>query len=261
MLGSVESAENWHFAACGKHPVAKDYFRLGADGTLIRAFSDWMEKGYRMLSGRRSPSSGLCSWRFWAKGSKRDTVVCGVGRDSSDSIGRIYPMLIMGTGPLAGWADKWDLIPFTFEGVWSQMEYMSTKRFMDLKQLEDELRFIKPPSPQWGDFITQRGNPEEIVHDASRKRSTWYFQELNKKAEYLAKKAEFFVPLEDGLLDDQLALAGLWHYFLKNKAKAIPNAVFMGGLPSEAFMAVFKRPLVAADFVRLWSDWIKDTGG
>jgi hypothetical protein len=37
------------------------------------------------------------------------------------------------------------------------------------------------------------------------------------------------------------------------KDKTPPNAVFMGGTADAAHLAVFRRPLVPADFVRLWS--------
>jgi type VI secretion system protein VasJ len=151
----------------------------------------------------------------------------------------------MGTGPLEGWEDQWDLLPFACEKTWSQIEYLSTKRFMDLKQLEDGVRIIKPPHPQWSEFVSQRGNVNA---------SSWNPRDLENKAVGLSTETDFFVPLEGGPSDDHLAVAGLWHFFLKANNMTAPNAVFMGGVPDEAYLAVFKRPLMPTDFVRLWSN-------
>jgi type VI secretion system protein VasJ len=244
VLGSVESANAWHWAARGKHPVARDYFCLGLNSPLIRALSDWIEKGYETLGSKHGVSSKPCSWRFWAKGPKKETLVCGVGRDSSDSLGRPYPLLIVGAGPLEGWQDQWNLLPIACEKTWRQIEHLSTKRFLDLKHLEDEVRIIKPPYPHWSDFVSQRGDLEM---------SSWNPGAVEKKAASLSIEREFLVPLEGGPSNDHVAEADLWHLFLKAHTKAIPNTVFMGGVPDETYLAVFKRPLVPSDFVLLWS--------
>ncbi len=245
MLGSVESANSWHWAAWGKHPVATDYFCLGLNSPLIKAFSDWIEKGYQTLGSKPRASSKVYSWRFWAKGPKKETLVCGVGRDSSDSLGRPYPLMIMGTGPLDGWEDHWDLLPFACEKTWSRIEYLSAKRFIDFKQLEEEVRIIKPPYPHWPEFVSQRG---DLGMSSCNPRA------IENKAESLTTEKDFLVPLDGGPSNDHLAVAGLWHFFLKAHARAVPNAVFMGGTPDDAYLAVFKRPLMPADFVQLWSE-------
>jgi type VI secretion system protein VasJ len=249
MLITSASANSWHWAAWGKHPVARDYFCLGLNSPLVKAFSDWIEKGYQTLGSKPRASSKLCSWRFWAKGPKKETLVCGVGRDSSDSLGRPYPLLIVGTGPLEGWGDHWDLLPFACEKTWSRIEYLSAKRFIDFKQLEEEVRIIKRPYPQWSEFVSQRRSLGESSPTSHNPRA------VENKAASLSAETDFFVPLDDGPSNDHLAVAGLWHFFLKAHARAVPNAVFMGGVPDEAYLAVFKRPLMPADFVQLWSLW------
>ena len=186
----------------------------------------------------------LSSWRFWAKGPEKETLVCGVGRDSSDSLGRPYLLLIVGTGPLEGWQDQWNLLPIACEKTWRHIEHLSTKRFSDLKQLADEVRIIQPPYPHWSDFVSQRGDLEM---------SSWNSGALESKGASLSTERELFVPLEGGPSNDHVAAADLWHSFLKARAKVIPNAVFMGGVADESYLAVFKRPLVPSDFVLLWS--------
>ena len=244
MLGSVESSKAWHWAARGKHPVARDYFCLGRNSPLIEALSDWIEKGYQALHSKQRVSSMFSSWRFWAKGPKKENLVCGLGRDSSDSLGRPYPLLIVGTGSLEGWLDQWDLLPFVCEKTWSQMEHLSTKRFLNLKEFEDEVRTIKSPLPNWSEFVSQR---EDLGM------SPWSSELLESKAASLSTERNFLVPLEGGPPNDYLEAAGLWHFFLKAHNKVVPNAVFMGGVPDETYLAVFKRPLVSRDFVLLWS--------
>lgn len=235
----------WQWAACGKHPVARDYFSVGPNIPLVKAFAGWVEKGYQMLASKgRTSSNKPCSWRFWARGPKSKIVVCGVGRDSSDSVGRPYPLLIMGTGVLEGWEDHWDLLPLACEETWRQIEYVSTKRFMDFSQFEDEVRLIRPPYPRWSEFISQREHYQTG--------SSWDPADMERKASGTTDKLEFFVPFDVGLSNDPFALAGLWHAFLKARISGVPNAVFLGGAPNETHLAVFRRALVPTDFIRLW---------
>lgn len=245
MLGSIESANSWHWAAWGKHPVARDYFRVGAQAPLVKAFSDWVQKGYQILSSKGPLSSSVCSWRFWARGFKREAFVCGVGRGSSDSVGRLYPLLIMGTGPLEGWEDQWDLLPFACEKTWDQMENLSARRFTDFREFENGVHVIKPPHPSWSELIAQRGD--------SQRASSWNVEEVESVTSSVPDKPELFVPLDGGGLSDPLALVGLWHAFIKAHSRTVPNAVFMGGAHGRTYLAVFRRALAPTDFVRLWS--------
>ena len=133
----MRSKQTWNWAACGKHPVGRDYFSVGLNDPILKAFSDWIDSGYQRLNPEHGSASVFYSWRFWAKGLKKGSLVCGVGRDSSDNIGRPYPFLIMGTGPLKGWEENWDVLPDVFGETWRQMEYMSAKRFSDFEQFGD----------------------------------------------------------------------------------------------------------------------------
>ena len=252
MLGLTVSQNSWHWAACGKQPAARDYFRVGPAEPLVNAFSDWVEKGYQLVGSKGRLSTEFCSWRFWARGARRETLVCGVARDSSDSLGRPYPLLIMGTGPLQGWEDQWDLLPFACEKTWSQMEYLSAKKFADLRELEDQVRTVEPPYPNWPEFMSERrdlGHGSSPLNRASSSNPTV----LEKRIADLSKKPLFFVPLDDGPLDDPFTLAALCHLSLRGSVASPPNVVFLGGTPHETYLAVFKRPLMPDDFVWLWS--------
>jgi type VI secretion system protein VasJ len=155
----------------------------------------------------------------------------------------------MGTGLLKGWEDNWDLLPFAFENGWRQMEYMSVRRFTDIRQIADEVGSIKPPDPHWSKFTGQREGQKEFGRN---------FSGMESKVSDLIERPEFLVPLNSGPSNDPFNLAGLWHFFLKMRMEKIPNAVFMGGIPEEACLAVFKRPLVSRDFVRLWTLFSKE---
>ncbi|MCJ7581703.1 MAG: type VI secretion system-associated protein TagF, partial [Candidatus Aminicenantes bacterium] len=107
MLGIGKSKNIWNWAVCGKHPVARDYFRISLSTSLLGAFESWFEKGYQVLSKQRKAARTVYSWRFWARGIKKGNLICGVGKDSGDSIDRRYPLLIMGDGFLDGWEEDW----------------------------------------------------------------------------------------------------------------------------------------------------------
>ncbi len=253
MLGLGRPKNTWKWAACGKHPVAKDYFRVNLNTPLLLAFESWVEKGYLTLSNQTTSARRVYSWRFWAKGIKKGSLICGVGKDSSDSIGRPYPLLIMGDGTLDGWETHWDALDHAFEKTWDQIEYISAKRFDDLKELEDEVCAIKNPGHAWVELKSQKrnlGDPPSVPDDLTRSMDT---DEIRKNAGCLSNEMEVLIPLESQSGQDPFELASLWVSLLKAQCSDVPNAIFMGGVPDKPFLAVFNRPLKANDFVRLWS--------
>ena len=86
------------------------------------------------------------------KGPRKGFLACGLLRDSSDSLGRPYPLLIIGSGSLQGWEERWDLLPLACERSWEQMESIATGTFLDFEHLQEEVRRIEPPRPQWSGF-------------------------------------------------------------------------------------------------------------
>ena len=45
MLGTVKTNPTWTWSAVGKHPVVKDYIKLGQETPLLNAFLKWVEEG------------------------------------------------------------------------------------------------------------------------------------------------------------------------------------------------------------------------
>ena len=262
-MGTVESAQNWRWAAFGKHPVARDFFRIGPDLPLGKGFSDWVENGYQILTSKKEAFHGHCSWRFWARGSQKEGLACGLVRDSSDSLGRPYPLLMMGTGFLNGWEDHWDLLPFACERSWDQIEYFSSQRFDDFKKLEDEIQNIRPPLPQWPELTTRREKLKDFDSTFDPKEGSLNLENFKRRASILSEKAEVLIHLDQNPFHDQFTMISFWHLLFKSELKIIPSALFMGGTLESAFLAVFRRPLVATDFVQLWSvstHWVKENG-
>jgi type VI secretion system protein VasJ len=242
---------SWHWAAYGKHPVAKDFFKVGKDFSLGKGFSDWIEKGYQILMTKKTARPGLCSWRFWARGVGKDGLACGLVRDSSDRVGRPYPLLFMGMGPLKGWEDQWDLLPFACEKTWDQIEYLASLVVTDFKKLEMEVQNIRPPSPEWSEFYSHRENFRDELASTSNE-SCCDSQDLDQESKPM-EKTEFYISLDEGPFKDQFTRIGFWHSLFRTHLKAVPNAVFMGGTFEKAYLALFRRPLVPSDFMELWS--------
>ncbi|MCJ7495951.1 MAG: hypothetical protein MUP68_17230, partial [Deltaproteobacteria bacterium] len=88
--------------------------------------------------------------------------------------------------------------------------------------------------------------------------STRSFGDLGSQVSKLTGEKEFFIKLDQEPID-QSTWISFWHFLFKKKGEVIPNALFMGGTLAKAFLAVFKRPLMPSDFVRLWS--VSSSGG
>lgn len=230
-----------------------DYFQLGSGARLVNAFKGWVDKGYRQFLASGYNETGVHSWRFWARGDRKGRIVCGIGRDSSDGLGRPYPFLGIGIGSLPGWEDQWNLLPCVLEDLWGDIEYFAAKRHEDFEAVKEGLRLLKPPVARWSEWemsesATRQGGAfgEGDARDA-------VIQELESGTTRLTEQGNLFVELEAKTIQDQMALINLWHFHLRSKLGGVPNAVFVGGGPNQAYLAVFTRALAPVDFVRLWS--------
>jgi type VI secretion system protein VasJ len=244
MLGIKRSIHEWRWSAYGKHPVAKDYINVGQKFPLFDIFSAWIEKVYQMVASKKNPE-GFCSWRFWTRESQRQNIVCGVIRDSSDSIGRPYPLLLMGTGPLKDWESQWDLLPLACENTWGQIEYLSVQMFDDLTKMESEVQNIRPPYPEWSKFIKER---EDIINANSQG-----LREFDRQASDMSAKDACFICLDQGSSHDHFEMISVWHFLFKSHRKTAPSAAFMGGTAQRAHLVFFRRPVSPSDFIDLWS--------
>jgi type VI secretion system ImpM family protein len=225
MYGTVKQTSAWVWGASGKHPVVKDYIRLGRETPLMNALSRWVEEGYQKLGG----NTPRHSWRFFARGMKSEELSCGLIRDSHDGAGRPFPLLIMGCGPFKGWERQWDHLPSSLEALWERLEFLCTKRVFDLDELKRDIdRLPAPILPKEGRPIT--GSSHAIS---------------------LEQAGRFAVLLGDA--GDHPQEIRQWLTSLKIHLKTVPEAIFIGGPLEQSFLAAFTRPLGAADFEWLWT--------
>ncbi|MFZ1985142.1 MAG: type VI secretion system-associated protein TagF [Desulfatitalea sp.] len=239
MLGLSAQHHSWRWKAVGKHPAAADYIHVGDSTPLMEALADWMTKGYDQWQRSRPNSHEPCSWRFWLRGAQKGQLICGVGRDSSDRIGRPFPLLVVGEGPLKEWELRWPLLPSRLAKTWGRIERFAVHHYEDLKALADALGQLEAPG--------QEGEAADPGMESAGG-DPWQACQAD-----LRRSGRAIVALNDsgGMDSSQTALS--WHAGLKACCDDIPRAVFLGGSPRQAYLAVILQPLGTADFVRLWS--------
>lgn len=244
MLGLGKQNKVWRWNAVGKHPAAADYINLLGGSPLMEAFSDWVTKGYSDWQQRRvdTAHNGLVSWRFWLRGAKKGRLICGVGRDSSDRIGRPFPLLILGEGPLKGWEKEWIRLPSHLAATWERIERIAASRYDDLKELSGMLEGLAAPQ-----LLSSEKPP-----DPPDKNLLGIEEELDQYRETLVRTGRVTIPLNAASADPCMAAAG-WHARLQAYCNEPPRAVFLGGTPQRNYLAMIQQPLATADFVNLWN--------
>jgi type VI secretion system protein VasJ len=242
--------QRWIWAAFGKHPSAKDYFQISLKRPLALAFAQWVENGFGRIPAK-SRRRGIYSWRFWSRGLKKGTLVCGLGKSSGDGVGRTYPLMLLGEGRLDGWMQHWNLLPFVLAPVWSKLEYAAARRIDHIRQLEADLQRMQPPQPDWKATLTMlsRNRQDEEMQSIDQMIAAT----VREKAEDLARQQKMIIPLDDGLQTAPLETAGTWHLAFNRHVDNVPSTVFMGGSLHRSYIVFFSRPLVADDFVELWT--------
>lgn len=239
MLGSMRTKNSWTWGVFGKHPAARDFIRLGPDFPIFTAFYDWVERGYQMME--HGGNQQAHSWRFWARGMKKSNIVCGLVRDSFDDIKRPYPCLIIGTGPLNDWEENWSELPTVLKVLWSRLEYLFVRKFSSANELTAEINILQQSPVSFSDSKTLTGGDRDGKsnnHDISDQKK--YTGDVLYHALNSASPSE-----------------SATHYLkeMTTKVSSAPNAVFLGGTPTSSFLVVFKRSLMPADFVKLWSEY------
>ena len=241
MRNTSKSITGWHWAAAGKHPAARDFMEAGEGFPLFDALCQWMEKGYEEKS-HDTDGTPFNSWRFWARGGRRNTVACGLLRDSCDSIGRPYPLLIMGTGELDGWEEHWDLLPLACENTWSQMEAFSARMYKTFRDLEEDLSGMRIPSPRWEEF-------------SGTDFSTYTSAPSRSLIEKFVPGEVFSIQLEPLPASEQKMQIVAWHRLCKNHIKELPVIVFMGNTGGQTpYLFMARRALAIDDFRTLWTE-------
>ena len=251
MLESIGSLDHWHWSVTGKHPAFTDYFELGRPLPLTKTFFGWLRKGYAMVVSRRRDGRNDRSWRFWSRGIDRGSLVCGLIRDSGDGLGRPYPLLVIGQGPLDKWEDHWDLVALACQKTWSGMDDFSRESFRDLGEVERTLSGVPSPEPAWERLGQEK---DRLGHGDHPDSGSPGIGETVKRVFEEHGGGDFLsIPLNQIPADDISHSALTCHVVMGDHLHTPPNAVFMGGTPDKGYLVIYRRALSAGDFVRLWS--------
>ncbi len=252
-------ATTWTWAAAGKHPVAGDYIRIGSDDVVLPVFARWMEDGYeRAVAAGQTPGQPW-SWRFWSRGPKREELVCGLIKSSSDRIGRVYPLLVLGSGPVRRWHRRWPLLAAALETTWNRVEAAVVRLAGDIDRLSRELHRVPPPRDDW----SRLESGPESVGDAARQLRSWDGKrplEDGPGGLYRLLEGTMVVKLPRVAASRQAVLINGLHRDLARLVGQVPHVVFIGGTAQRCSIVVFTKRLHRDDF-RLLLDLGVETEG
>ncbi|MCP4717878.1 MAG: type VI secretion system-associated protein TagF [Desulfobacteraceae bacterium] len=234
MLGIGKQKAGIEVSAYGKHPAFDDYFSINMEPPLANALSSWVENG--MTSGGTADKNRETrSFRFWVPGIKKEELILGIVRDSSDRLGRTYPLLIMGRTRMKDRDTKWPAIFSGFEPVFRAFEEMTTIRYQAFKEFEASLLKIQFSEPDFEKSNTSLSNCLTAWFKMEKERSSLVLPVSKLLDKFASHPHE---PPKKGI-------------FKTNSTP--PNAVFLGGLPDNPMVNMYNRPLKTRDFPRLFN--------
>ncbi len=199
----------------GKHPSFRDFVEAGSPALISKAMRQWLDTNFSRQAGRIKERgfSGI-SWRFFIRGLERGQAAAGILMESSDSIGRAYPLLLIMEGQLAEGDSQVTGCIAALEPMWQAMEQMAAASYV---------------------------RPEEL-HQA--------LAALAEKTEAQSMQGPSAVGPAAGGEDNAWALEGIR---AKAGGKPEPRAVFMGGAPSERRLHLVEHGLDPSDFDALFA--------
>jgi len=240
----------WLWAAHGKHPSAKDFFSIGRSFSLASNFSEWIRKGYQPLTEPEKRAGARYSWRFWARGGGKEELTCGLLRDSHDSFGRPYPLLIIGNGPLPSWEEHWEKLPAACERVWCRIESVSARGFAAIGEFEEEIIRIRPPDPCWSNPVSIASGVDGNIPESPLPPQV--AAGIAEEARNISLKEMGIISLgNDGSNDRHHRIMQINTVLKSNLGKA-PNTLFIGGTDNESSLIIFRRPMRPSDLSILW---------
>jgi hypothetical protein len=224
MLGSLRKQDFWQWGATGKHPVARDYISIGFMSPGLRMFSGLVDKGFMKTE---STERKYVSYRYFLKGEKKGMISCGILKDSRDSVGRRYPLVVAGYGMLAGWEERWEAIPGAMAAVCSEAEYITSRKLNSLDEFKTGLLRLGAPSVI--DLSGFAGNRVYSSHISDTD----------------------FIPL--AAVDEEGIIQQVSGYMasMRKSDSPLPEAVFIGGTQEKLWLCVFRKPLVVDNVLSL----------
>jgi type VI secretion system ImpM family protein len=250
VFGLIRKAEPWEFALFGKHPLAGDYLSMGSGTPLLKGYATWMDQGYSRIPADKAVQPGL-NWRFWAKGPNSKLVI-GMIKTSSDKFGRHYPLLVIGEGRAQDMVSDWDVLPFVCEQTWATLEIVGNRNWETLKKLNRLLTKIKGPEKNWSVYRDRKEKVRSVAIVQKRPGASSDFMNKMNNADVLARQDKFAVRIDVSPTDKYLIPVSKLLTLIKNRAKAEPGTVFIGGTGPVRQMVFIKRSLLLNDFTPLW---------
>ncbi|MFO7885096.1 MAG: type VI secretion system-associated protein TagF [Desulfobacteraceae bacterium] len=248
MLGVNRSEKPWNWSVYGKHPSFNDYINHQTGEKLVHALSIWVHNGSKLIYSKEK-SNSLYSYRFWVKGVKKNDLVCGIIKNSSDSIGRTYPLFITGHGRIHEWEKDWDIVFQVFDPLFEMFESLSAKRFKSFNEFASSLHSLRFNQSKWLNY-------RSIIRNTNRSDTGDMFpgyQEmirLKNNKEPLKDDMTFsFIRKSTQITKKQKS--GFMNKILNKKVPA-PACAFIGGLTQHPVLKIYNRPLVPEDLSDLF---------
>ncbi len=237
MKGMIRKRKEWKWFVWGKHPGMEDFVWGGSKTPLFQRFSKWVDNGFAGLQADPVLRSKHCSWRFWTKGTGRD-VVCGLVRNSCDIQGRSFPLLYLGTGALEEWPGNCSMLPFAFESIWKNFEYVSSARFDAVRQLDDSLHLIQKPVPKWREYQQRIYNTPNMSGGA--------------KCEETVDGVKCLLKIDCRIPENLPYDLHFCQRVIIMGDQPAPPSVFISEIDGWVAVAVISQALTPPDFVWLW---------
>jgi type VI secretion system protein VasJ len=239
----------WHWSIYGKHPSAKDFVSVGQNNSMAHGYSEWMEQGYKKLISKNNRTGYQVFFRFWSRSPGRDMLTCGIIRDSSDTLGREFPLMIIGSGFLNGWEENIDCLPIACEKIWKRAEYIASNRYIDFKVMESDINHINSPKAEWEDVKKQKS---ELNKSSEKNNESGQIDSFDKIISSGVDQKHGYIVLKNDDEDSLLTISQVHLLLKKNNKGIVPGSVFMGGTVACTYLAYFYRPVGIDDFVNMW---------
>ncbi len=236
MLGIDRRRLKLDIAACGKHPAFSDYIRVNTDLPLVNALASWVDAGMRSGGVDSKKNRGIHSFRFWTMGAHKQSLIVGIIKDSSDSLGRTYPLLIMGQAHMKDKNRFWHTVFDRFGQVFRAFEEMTAARYDRFNEFEKALSDVRFPELDIDSFF------EPPIF--SNCLANWSVS--SRLDENLILPMPVFLENYQSLTNNSS------EHKMGSTGIEPPKAVFIGGLPEKPIIAIYQRPLRTGDFCRLF---------
>ncbi len=250
MLGLKYFQPGWEWAVCGKHPSFADYIYHNLNPPLLKSVAGWIDHSAPLIHMDGNDDYQHFTYRFWVRGIKKGSLVCGIVKNSSDRSGRSYPLAMMGTGLANGWEKQWEFVFGVFDPIFRGLEAMTSSRFDTFQQFESRLGELQVSKNFWQEATAMMGRLNRAGNDTqlSTLPSLLKIQSLE-----LLDKSELTLPLDGDIRHLARTWKSRWHKEIFKKPPPVPTAVFFGGSAEESVVRIFNRALDSNDFKTLFS--------